>query len=244
MHFRHTGMVPYLDVWSFLDLVDQVLGHRAGKRIAADENHNAFRIFSEVHRGLASGVGTSDDVDNFPFARKSLSRPAAVIYASALQAIDSGSVQFSPLHTGCNHQSVTGDFAAIRQFNDAVWSLWSQTHYSLWSENLDAEPLGLRNRPASEVTSAQPDGKSEIVFNARTHARLSAGSFTFHNDGLQTLGRSVDSSCQARRTSAHNCQFVETGFGTSTQTHLLGDFRGRAVQQFVSVGKQHNRQFA
>src|SRR5579863_5384963 len=102
MNFGDAGMRPKLDVGSLLDLVDQILRHRAGERIPSNQDHNALRVLGKVHGSLSGGIRAADDVDHFAFTGHCLGRAAAIVHARALELIYAGGLQTAPLYTGSN----------------------------------------------------------------------------------------------------------------------------------------------
>src|SRR5689334_10810698 len=160
MHLGNTGVRPDLDVGRLLDLIDQVLRHRAGERFSSNQNDHPLGVFGEVHGGLPRRIGASNYVDNFIFTGDRFSRASAVINASTLQAVDSRRLKSTPLHAGSDHQSVTRNLHAIRQFEDTVRSFGAHAERFLWSENFYAKRLSLYDRPTADITTAESVGKS------------------------------------------------------------------------------------
>src|SRR6516225_1582123 len=93
------GLRPDFDVGCFLDLLDQVVRHGAGKRIAAHEHNHFFSEFGEVHGRLAYGICSADDVNRFALAGNGFGGAAAVVNACALKLV-TGNVESAPLNAG------------------------------------------------------------------------------------------------------------------------------------------------
>src|SRR5437763_232917 len=62
MHGGDASLRPNIDVGRFLDLLDQVVRHGAGERVAAHEHNYLFGEFGEMHSRLAGGARSADDV--------------------------------------------------------------------------------------------------------------------------------------------------------------------------------------
>src|SRR5271166_1315009 len=120
MCLDHAGVCPQLNVRRLLNLVDQVFRHRAGERFAAHKNSDALCEFSEVHRGLTRRIRAAHDVDDLTLTGQSFRGAATIVNPRTLQPVYAGSVQSSPLHSGCDHQRVTRDLVSIRQLDDSV----------------------------------------------------------------------------------------------------------------------------
>src|SRR5580704_7699877 len=204
MEFGNAGVSPYLNIGSLLDLVDQILGHRRGEAVTAYQKHNFFGIPGKVHRGLAGGICTANDVDNFALTRERLRGATAVVDPGALQLVDSRSFQAPPLHTGCEQQCMTRDLASIGQLDDSIGTFGTDAHGFLRCQDLDSKTLSLHDSASRKVTSAQPAWKSQIVFNARAHSCLSAGSFALDHHRLQAFRGPINSRSQAGGASSND----------------------------------------
>src|SRR5690242_13086509 len=68
LDFDNAGLRPDIDVGRFFDLLDEVMGHRAGQRLAAHEHDDFFREFGKMHGGLAGGIRPTDHVNSFSAA--------------------------------------------------------------------------------------------------------------------------------------------------------------------------------
>src|SRR5580698_799515 len=211
MRFGQGRMGPHCDVGHFFDLVDQILRHSAGKRISANQDHNAVGVSREVHCSLARRIRASYNVNSLALAGKRFCGPSAIVNTCTLQAIDSRSFKPPPLDSACDHQRVTGNLAFIRQLNDAIRPFRPNTDSFLWRKNLHSETLRLDYCASGEIASAESGRKSQIVLNPRTHSRLAAGRFAFNHHRMQAFRCAVDGCREARWAAAHNCQIVKVG---------------------------------
>ena len=238
MRLGHAGVRPELNIRRLFDLIDQILRHGAGERAAAHHDHHALRILREVHRRLARRICAAHDVNDFALAGQRFRGAAAVVNARALQPVDSRSLQPPPLHARRDHQRVAGDLVSVRQFDDAIRTFDSNADGFLRRQNLHSKALRLHHGAPRQIAAAEPRGKSEIVFDARTHSRLAARRFALDHHGVQALGRAIHSSGQARRASADNRQIVEVRLRARAQTQLFcATSAGYASRSFVPSGK-------
>ena len=107
MHLSHAGVCPQLNVGRVLNLVDQVLRHGVGKRLAAHKNNNSLCVSGEVHCRLTRRVGAAHHIDDLTLAGQRLGSAATIVNPRSLQPVYSRSFQTSPLHAGGDHQCVT-----------------------------------------------------------------------------------------------------------------------------------------
>src|SRR5216684_8549693 len=135
---------------------------------------------------------------------------------------------------------MTGNFIVVPQLDDAIRAFRSYPNRFLWRKNFHTKPLCLDNGAPREIATTQAVREAEIVFNPRTHARLSAGSIAFDDYGMQTFGRAVHCSSQSGRTSANDRQVIKVGLRASTQAYFLRDIGGNTLQKLCSVREQHN----
>ena len=156
MHLGNAGMRPQLNVRRLFDLVDQILRHGAGERVSANQNHHAFRVLRKIHRGLPRRIRATHNVDHLALARQGLGGAAAVVDPRALQAVNAGSVQPPPLHSGRDHQRMAGNLVAIGQFDDPVRSLGPHAHRFLRRQDFHSKTPRLHHRTSRQIASAQP----------------------------------------------------------------------------------------
>src|SRR5262245_61580096 len=96
MYFVDAGVSPDRYVGNLLDLVDQILRHGAGQRIAAHQHNDFFRVLREVDCGLSGGVGATNNIEGLAFTGERVGGSAAVVNACPLQAVDAGDVEAPP----------------------------------------------------------------------------------------------------------------------------------------------------
>src|SRR5215471_14639392 len=132
----HLNAELQADVRSLLDIMNQVLRHGGAEAFAAHQHHHVLGVAREVNRRLPSRIRSADDVDVFLAAGEGFGRGCSIIHAGALQAFDSGNVQFPPLHAASNNHSVARQLAAVREGDHAVRAFAPDLHYFLRGENL------------------------------------------------------------------------------------------------------------
>src|SRR5262249_46857637 len=174
-------------VGNLLDLVNEILRHGAGQGIAAHQHNDFFRVLREVDCGLSGGVGATNNIEGLAFTGERVGCPAAVVNACPLQAVDAGDVEAPPLHASSDQQRMTRNLNAVRELDVAVWSFNTNADGFLRREDFYAEALGLDHGAAREIGAAQSGGKTEVVFDARAQAGLSAGSFALNHHCTQTF---------------------------------------------------------
>ena len=101
------------------------------------------------------------------------------------------------------------DFVTIGCFNHAIRAFDAYAERFLRRENFHAKPLRLHHGAARQIATAKPHRKSQIIFDARTHAGLPARSFAFDHHRVQTFGGAVNGGGQTRGPSTDNCQIIK-----------------------------------
>ena len=109
-------------------------------------------------------------------------------------------------------------------------------------EDFGAKTPRLGDRAPGQVRAAEPHGKAKIIFNARTPACLSTGSFPLNEQCVQTIRRTINRGRQAGRTGAHDDQIVKRKLRFGFQSQLAGDVNGGWVAQERAVRENDNRQ--
>ena len=99
VHLCDASVGPYLDVRSFLDLIDQVLRHCGRQSVSADQYDNAFSVLGKIHRRLARRVARSHDMDIQPVGVRRLAARRAISDAFSSQRVDPLDRQSPPRHT-------------------------------------------------------------------------------------------------------------------------------------------------
>ena len=92
-------------------------------------------------------------------------------------------------------------------------------------EKLGAEPLRLRERAAREFAAADAGRKSEIIFDARTGARLPARRMPVEQQRSQPFRCAVHRRREAGRTGADDHEIVDIEGGGERLAEALGDLR-------------------
>src|SRR5262245_11160699 len=197
-------------------------------------------MLSEIDGCLPCRICSADHIDRFAPARKSLRRPSAIIDTRALQSIDSRGFKSPPLHSRGNHQSMAGDLVPVRQFDESIRSFRSNVNSLKRRKNFDAETLSLYHSAASQIAAAEADRKSQIILDTGTHSRLPAWSFLFNHHGVQTFGRTIDSSGKPGRPSAYDRQVIKIGLCSRPQANFLSHFRRHTLEKSCSIGKEHD----
>src|SRR5580704_2445275 len=231
---------PQLNVRRFFDLVNQILRHGTGERIASHKNDDPIRVSRKIHGGLTCRIRASHYVDGFALARERFGGTAAIVDACPLQSIDSRSFESPPLYTGRDQQRVAGDLVPIRQLNNPVGAFSAGAGRFQRRQNLHSKTHRLGDCAPSQVVPTEPGGKSQIILDARTHSCLASRRFALDHHRMQTFRSSVNRGRQARGTAADNREIVEVGLRACAQPNLLGDICWHALQKFCPVGKKYD----
>ena len=202
VHLRHLGLELHLYIRRAGDLVDQILRHGGGQRLAAHQHHHPPRIARKVERRLTGRIGAAHDVHIVIAAGDRFGRASSVVNAGAGQAIHAGHVQLTPLDSGGDQERLGGDLAAIGQAHDPVRIFDAQGDGFLRREDLRAEAPRLSHGPARQIGAAQSGWKAQVVFNAGAEAGLTSGRLTLDDHGMQTFGCAIDARREACRASA------------------------------------------
>src|SRR5580704_12305009 len=120
VHLGNDGLWPNIDVGGFLNLLDQVVRHGAGQRLAADQHDHLAGKLREMHGRLAGGIRATDNVYGLPLAGQCFGSSAAVVNASALKAVDARNIQSPPLNSHGQQQRVAGYFETVAQLDITV----------------------------------------------------------------------------------------------------------------------------
>src|SRR5579864_1291122 len=106
LDFDDAGLCPDFNAGRLFDLLNEVVGHGAGERCAANEHDDFVRVFGEVHSSLACGIRAADDVDSFAAAGDGFRSAATIVDASTLEALDTGHIEVAPLNAHGQKESV------------------------------------------------------------------------------------------------------------------------------------------
>src|SRR5438270_10169709 len=104
----------------------------------------------------------------------------------------------------------------IGQPNEFVWIFDAQAGYLLRRQDFDPEPFRLRDATASQIASAQPGWKPEVVFDAGAGAGLTARSLALDQHRIEPLRGTVHGRGQSRRATADDDQVVKRCLGAGT----------------------------
>src|SRR5581483_881784 len=137
---------------------------------------------------------------------------------------------------------MTAQFAAVSQLDKTVLALDPRAGYFLGREYFHAKAPGLGYGTPRQIATAQAYGEAQIIFDARTGARLPAWSFAFDQHRAQPFGCSVDGGGQTRRAGADNDQIVKRHVGMGAQAKLLSKLWDRGLAQRGPVSKDDERQ--
>src|SRR5207253_7685583 len=230
MHLGHAGMCPELNLWCLLSLLDQVLRHGAGKRLAAHQYDDTLCVSGEVHCCLTRSVRAAHDIHDFALAGQGFSSATTIVNARALQPVYARSIESTPLYPSRNHQSVTRDLVPIHQLDDSVRSFCSDANSFLRRQDFHPETLGLYDGTPGQIAATEAGWKSKIVLNAGAHSSLAAGRFPLNHHCMQTFRGAIDGSGQTGRSSTYDRQIVEASLGARPQPYLLSDVRGHTLK--------------
>ena len=170
-----------------------------------------------MHRRLAGRVGAADDVDVLVFAGGGFGDGRAVVNARAGEPVHAWDIETPPLDPGRDHDAVSRKFLPVRQFDHAILAFHQQTHGIGGREHLGSKAAHLGDTSACEVGAAEPGGKAEIVFDARTEAGLAARSFALHENRLKPFGAAVESASKSGWSRSDDDDVVEAAAGNLTQ---------------------------
>src|SRR6476646_5783999 len=166
------GAGTKLDVWSFLDLIDQVLRHRVAETIAPNDDVDLLRVAREIHRSLTRRVPAADH-EHTPIAkRRRFGRGGAVIDASARVLENASGWQFTVDHAGRRQQRSRHDVTTVGDGDALVSRVDRNSGGFNWKYNLGAEPLRLPEGAPRQILSAEAVRKAKIVLDPRTRASL------------------------------------------------------------------------
>src|SRR5690349_16355318 len=108
-----------------------------------------------MDRRLPGRVSSTDDIDGLPFARDRLRHSPAVVDAGVLETVHTWHFEPTPLHPGRDHQSMTGDLAAIAKLEITIWPFDSNADRLLRSEDLNSKALRLVHGASRQIGAAQ-----------------------------------------------------------------------------------------
>src|SRR6266581_1421009 len=143
---------------------------------------------------------------------------------------------------GGNEQRPAAHLPSVREFQHAARTFDPNPADLLRCEDLHPKAPRLGDSTPGEIVSTKAHRKTEVVFNAGTPPGLSAGSFPFHEQCVQTIGGAIYRRCQACRTSADDDQIVEGKLRLGFQTQLLGNLTGGRIAQERTVRKKDDGQ--
>jgi hypothetical protein len=112
------GVQANLDVLGGLYLLDQVVGHAGGERVAARDEDDAGGVLGEVYRGLARGVPRSRHVDFLLLHGQRLGHRRPVEHARVVQGLEAGDAQTPVRSPGGYDHAPAHHFAPVRQRHD------------------------------------------------------------------------------------------------------------------------------
>src|SRR4030095_14933242 len=125
------------------------------------------------------------------------------------------------------------------ELDEAVGTVNAKSHGFLRREDLGSKAASLRECAPCQVGAGEAGRKSEVVLDARTHARLAAGSRALDQQSLRAFGGSVTSGDDAGAPAAHDDEVVEGGFSASAQTHARGQFVDGGIEQHFASRQDH-----
>ena len=161
-----------------------------------------------MQRGLPRRVCAANQIHVVVFAGQRFGHRRAVVNARAGQFFFAGNAHLAPGNAGRNQKRMAGNFRAVPKRQTSVLVLHPQFRDFL-TQNLDPEPLGLRDRPPGQVRAAEAARKAEIVLDARRRPRLSARRFPLDEKRFKALRRPVNRRRQTGRAAADNHKVVK-----------------------------------
>src|SRR5258708_20859179 len=215
---------------------------RLQSSMRAERHTHFFGVAGEIDGGLPGGICAADDVDDFAFAGDGFGNAAAVVNARAAETLFAGDAEVAPLDAHGEEQGVTGDFAAVGHFDDAIGAFDADAGGFLRRKNCHAEASGFHYGAAGEVASTEAGGKAEIIFDAGAEARLAARGFAFDHDRAEAFGSAVNGGGEAGGAATDDGEVVKFNVGVGAQADFFGDVGGGGFAEFCAVGKNHQRQ--
>jgi hypothetical protein len=94
----------------------------------------------------------------------------------------------------------------VRQLDHQMAGFFAHSDRRTRRAQLRAELFGLHESPLRQLSTRDSEGKAEVVLDARTRARLAAGSSHIDVQRSQALGYAVHGSRQPRRSSTDDHQ--------------------------------------
>src|SRR5262249_19225979 len=138
-------------------------------------------------------------------------------------------------------------FLAVGELDELGAAFDAQAADLLRGKNFHAETASLCDGASSEIGAAKAGRKAEIIFDARAHAGLTAGSFALDHDRGKSFGRSVNGSREPRGSSAYDEEIIERCSCVGTQTEFCGKVGLRRIGKRGAVlknGRGQRERFA
>src|SRR6185503_260311 len=145
--------------------------------------------FRKIHGSLARGVRAADNVDVAVSIRKRVGHGRIIIHTGAAEPFQSRHVELSESNSRSNEQRPAADLSSVREFQHAARTFDTHAADFLGRKNLRSKTTRLGDGTTREIIAAESHRKTKVVFNARTSTGLSAGSFSFDEQRVQTIRR-------------------------------------------------------
>ena len=181
VHTADCPVAEQLDVGRLFDPPDQIAGHSFVQIIAADHEQHVAGMLGEKDGALAGRIATAHDHNLGPPAHLRLGESYGIVNPCPFEP-------FAPLHAqpavvgSCSDQeALRCDGLAVVQVQDGIRLLEPQPGHGRGDRQTGTELVGLEDRAVGQIAPGQSGGKSEIVLNPHTAARLSAWSGTFQH---------------------------------------------------------------
>ena len=217
---HHLGRKPRRDVRLAGDLVDQVVRHALGQRVAAHHQRHPARMVGEVQRRLAGRVAGADEEDVLAVGRARLAARGAVEDALADEPVEAFDRHPPPRHAGGEDQALRPH--ALVAVEEDLAALRVDPGDGARHQDLGAEAARLLQRAAGQLVARDAVRKAEVVLDPRRGAGLAARRLALDHQRAQALGGAVHRRRQPRRPAADDDGVVLRQARPGLQAELLG----------------------
>ena len=141
------GMQTHLDIRFRCDLLHQVVRHTRGERATTCEDRDLFRVLRQINGGLACGVTCTRNEHVLSFHCLSLGNSAPIENPCSNQRFETRNADMLVVGPRRQKDRSAHDFCLVREHQDAVASLHSQTGRLSQNRGFCPERPGLVEEP-------------------------------------------------------------------------------------------------
>src|SRR5581483_3765214 len=204
----HDGAAVHVDVGQVLDAVHEIPRHARREIVAAHDDVHVAGELDQVHNRLSGGVARADHDHLLVAAKARFHFGRGVIDPGALEFAEPRHVEAAVADAGGNQHGARPQLRPVHERDDAHAVVDPEPRHGARHGDARAEPLRLDERVARQLRARDAGRKSEVVFDARARARLTAGRDRLEHDDVETLRRAVQRRGEACRTAADDDQVV------------------------------------